>query len=324
MHFIGVFNRDGGTLRTLDLAAFCEQANAIFEAAGHSFECRLCAGADLVQTLRRATRDPKCDAILAAGGDGTISAAATACYESQVPLAVLPAGTMNLFAHSLKMPLDLGEALEAVAAGSVGAVDIATANGVPFIHQFSVGLHARLIRRREGITYNGRIGKVFASFRAVVRALRQPLRFDAEIGTSRGREMRKATAISVSNNLLSEGHAPYAEKIDQGILGVYVVKPLPPLELARLTLTLMFGSWKHHRGVSEREVTQVTLRFPHRKSSAQAVIDGELVPLEARVDLRIHPRALKVVLPGLTARQRAQAAEASADTGTPSVLLMAF
>ncbi len=322
MHFIGVFNRDGGTLRTLDLAEFCQQADAIFAAAGHSFECRVCAGGELVDTLRRASRDPKADAILAAGGDGTISAAATACFESQVPLAVLPAGTMNLFAHSLKMPLDLEEALEAVAAGSVDAVDIATANGAPFIHQFAVGLHARLIRRREGITYNGRIGKVFASTRAVFRALMQPLRFDAEIRTSRGKELRKASAISVSNNLLSEGHAPYAEKIDQGILGVYVVKPLPPLELARLLFTLMFGSWKHHRGVSEREVTQVTLRFPHRKSSAQAVIDGELVPLEKLVDLRIHPRGLKVVLPGQTARERSQAAEDTADTGTPSILLM--
>ena len=49
--------------------------------------------------------------------------------------------------------------------------------------------------------------------------------------------------------------------------------------------------------VSETEVTAVTLRFPKRKRSAQAVIDGELVKLEPSVELAIRPGALRVVLP---------------------------
>lgn len=321
MHFVCVLNRDGGTLRTTDVEALCHEAQAVFEAAGHSFECRICTGAELVDVLRRVTRNPRCDVVLAGGGDGTISAAATACYEAGVALAVLPAGTMNLFARSLRVPLDLSDALRAIAAGEPGAVDIATANGVPFIHQYAVGLHARLIRMREELQYRSRIGKVIASTRAVVAALWRPLRFDAEIRTARGSELRKASAISVANNLLGEGHAPYAEKVDGGILGVYIVKPMPFLEMSRLVLTLMFGSWKHHRGVSEREVRQVTLRFPKLKSSARAVIDGELIPLESRVDLRIHHRALKVILPQIEDGETG--AHQSADV-LPPVTLMAF
>jgi diacylglycerol kinase family enzyme len=299
MHFIGVFNKDGGTFRTMDMPGFMAEAEAIFVRHGHTLDCRAVSGNDLTAELERAAVDPAADVLLAGGGDGTISAAAGICFAHKMALAVLPAGTMNLFARTLGVPLQLPAALEAIAGGEIGAVDIATANGRPFVHQFSVGLHSRLVRIRNGLTYHSRWGKMLASLRAVGLALSRPPVFDAEIGTRQGTDRRKATAIAVSNNVLGEGHVPYAEVVDRGVLGVYVVKPMPPAELARLALSLAFGNWKAHPLVSEREVAQVSLSFPRRKASALAVIDGELIPLEKRVDLRIHAGGLKVVLPAV-------------------------
>jgi len=299
MHFVGVFNKDGGTFRTMDMAAFVALAERIFAEHGHSIDCRAVSGDDLSAELERAAGDPAANVLLAGGGDGTISAAAGICFTHQMALAVLPAGTMNLFARSLGVPLQLEAALRAIAGGEVAAVDIATANGRPFVHQFSVGLHSRLVRIRNELTYHSRWGKMLASLRAVRLALSRPLVFDAEISTRQGTDRRKATAIAVSNNVLGEGHVPYAEVVDRGVLGVYVVKPMPSVELARLALSLAFGNWKAHPLVSEREVAQVTLSFPRRKASALAVIDGELIPLARQVDLRIHAGGLKVVLPAV-------------------------
>jgi diacylglycerol kinase family enzyme len=214
-----------------------------------------------------------------------------------MPLGVLPAGTMNLFARSLKVPLNLEQALRAIAGGERDEVDIATANGRPFVHQYSVGMHSRLVRIREGLPYKSRWGKMLASLRAVGEALSRPLVFDAEIRTSTGIEHRRATAIIVSNNVLGEGHVPYAEHVDGGVLGVYVVKPMPPLAAAKLALSVLIGTWKRHPLVSEREVDEVVLSFPHPKSSAKAAIDGELVPLDRRVELKVHGGALQVVVP---------------------------
>ena len=297
MHFIGVFNKDGGTFRTMDMSAFVAMAEKILTEQGHVLECRVVDGNELLAELERAAGDPASDVVLAGGGDGTISAAAGICFAHKMALAVLPAGTMNLFARSLGVPLQLEAALEAIARGEVAAVDIATANGRPFVHQFSVGLHSRLVRIRNELTYHSRWGKILASLRAVGLALSRPLVFDAEISTRQGTERRKATAIAVSNNVLGEGHVPYAEVVDRGVLGIYVVKPMPPAELARLALSLVFGNWKAHPLVSEREVTQVSLYFPRRKASALAVIDGELIPLERLTDLRIHAQGLRVVRP---------------------------
>jgi len=297
MHFIAVFNRDGGTFRTTDMAAFTATTERIFGASGHSIECRVVAGAELIDALQRAATDRAADALLAGGGDGTISAAAGVCFAHRMTLGVIPAGTMNLFARSLKVPLNLEQALHAIAEGERTDVDIATANGRPFVHQYSVGMHSRLVRIREGLPYKSRWGKMLASVRAVTEALSRPLVFDVEIWTSGRIENRRATAIAVSNNVLGEGHVPYAEHIDRGVLGVYVVEPMPTTEAARLALSLLSGRWKHHPLVSERQVGQVILTFPHLKASAKAVIDGELVGLERRVELKVHHGALQVVVP---------------------------
>lgn len=301
MRFIGVFNRDGGTFRTRDMEAFAADATAVFAARGHSLDCRIVEGRNLIRELEQAARGAEADTLLAGGGDGTISAAAASCYRHDMPLAVLPAGTMNLFARSLKVPLDLEAALAALAGGELGRVDIATANGRPFVHQFSVGMHSRLVRIRNELPYRSRMGKIVASVRATMASLSRPLVFDAEVLTPGGIENRRATAIAISNNLLGEGHVPYAEQVDRGVLGVYVVRPMPPAELARLVVSLVAGTWKHHPLVSERQVEQVTLSFPRRKASAKAVIDGELVDLEKRIELKVHRGALRVVAPKVAA-----------------------
>src|SRR5690606_6356295 len=117
----------------------------------------------------------------AGGGDGTISAAAGVCFRHGKALGVLPAGTMNLAARTLRMPLDLEEAIAAIAGGRFYNVDIATANGRPFVHQFSVGLHARLVQAREKIHYSNRWQKMFASGRAIVEAVSRRLKFEVEL-----------------------------------------------------------------------------------------------------------------------------------------------
>lgn len=294
MHFIGVFNRGGGTFRTMDMDAFAARAMEVFAGHGDVLEARLVEGSDLIAQLQRAAREG--DVLLAGGGDGTISAAAAVAFETGVPLAVLPAGTMNLFARTIGMPLDLDAALEAIAAGEVTAVDIATANGRPFVHQFSVGIHAKLVKLRDQLDYRSRLGKILASFRAALSVVFHPPNFRAEVKTARGFERRAIAGLSVSNNPL-DGPLLHAEGLDAGVLGIYTVAPLTPWGVVRLAFGMLAGRWKLLPEVAQREAREATLSFPRLRAKAVAAIDGELVPLPKRVELRIHPHGLKVVMP---------------------------
>lgn len=297
MHFVAILNRDGGTLRTMDMDAFGIHARTIFSSHGHSLDCRIVSGDAVEAQLRAAMGSPGVDAVLVGGGDGTISAAAGIAWKTGMPLAVLPAGTMNLFARALKVPLDLTAALEALAAGELGAVDVATANGRPFVHQFGVGIHARLVRIREGMTYRSRLGKILASLRAIAAAAMRPPVFDVELHTASGSQRRRASGLAVSNNRVGDGHIPYAERLDAGVLGIYVAAPVSTSELIALGSGIFMGTWRSSPMVSETEASSVTVRFPKRKKGAHAVIDGELVKLESSVELAIHPGALRVILP---------------------------
>lgn len=297
MRFVGVFNKDGGTFRTMDMTVFTAEATRVLAEHGHTLECKVVGGRSLVRALNRAAASPDFDAMLVGGGDGTISAAAEVAYKHDRPLAVLPAGTMNLFARALGLPLTLPEALEAIAGGQVSRVDLATANGKPFIHQFGVGIHARLVSIRDGYSYKSSVGKKIASLRAIAAVAMRPPVFDVEMQTRRKVEQVRTSGIAVSNNMIGEGHVPHADTLDGGVLGVYVAEPMSSTALVRLATGVLIGRWKQSSLVSEKLVEHLTLRFPKRKQSAKAVIDGELVKLEREVVLKVHKLALPVIVP---------------------------
>ena len=156
MRFHVILNRDGGTLRTIDLDNFANQIETTLKMAGHTAEVAVLSGREISAELGAATRSD-CDVVMVGGGDGTISTAAAQLKGTDKALAVLPAGTMNLFARSLGGPLVLEEAVTAFASGEVRVVDLAEADGMVFVHQFSVGLHAELIRLREQRTFASRL-----------------------------------------------------------------------------------------------------------------------------------------------------------------------
>ena len=57
--------------------------------------------------------------MVAAGGDGTVSAVASALVGGRVPLGVLPLGTLNHFAQDNGIPLDPKEAAKIIIAFNV-------------------------------------------------------------------------------------------------------------------------------------------------------------------------------------------------------------
>jgi diacylglycerol kinase family enzyme len=295
MRVIGVFNRDGGTFKTTDMDAFAATAVEVFAAHGHALEVRVVDGKNLIAELKRAASDGQM--LVAGGGDGTISAAASVAYEAGIPLGVLPAGTMNLFARSLGLPLRPDEALEAIAGGGLQRVDIATVNGRPFIHQFSVGIHPKLVKLRGQLSYKSRIGKMIASTRAAFGAILNPPSFAVDVLANGRLERRFTAGLSVSNNPFDEGHLPLADHLDRGVLGLYFVPPLSLGVAFKLAFGLLRGKFRSLPEVVEKEAREATIFFPHKKYGSAGVIDGELITLPDRVDLKIHPQALQVVVP---------------------------
>lgn len=85
------------------------------------------------------------DLVLASGGDGTVTACAAGVAGSGIPLGVLPAGTGNLLARNLGLPLDLDAALAVALTGAERRVDVGVANGRPFVVMAGIGFDAAML-----------------------------------------------------------------------------------------------------------------------------------------------------------------------------------
>ena len=78
----------------------------------------------------------------------------------------------NVAGRSLTDPMfsPIWQAIDALADGDIAAADIGTADDRAFVHQFSAGLHARMVRLRNAMTYRSRMGKIAANTRAAASA----------------------------------------------------------------------------------------------------------------------------------------------------------
>lgn len=77
-----------------------------------------------------------CDAVLVAGGDGTVGRAACAIADFSVPLAILPLGTANNTAATLGIELELEAALGRLSGGRPVPFDVALLDDGSVRHRF--------------------------------------------------------------------------------------------------------------------------------------------------------------------------------------------
>lgn len=292
-----VLNRESGTLRTTDVEGLRAHINDRFTAAGHEVDCAIVDGRDLSSALESAFADTSVECVLAGGGDGTVSSSAARAWKSGKVLAVLPAGTMNFFARTLRIPFDLTAAVDALASGTVEEADIAAANGRAFIHQFSVGMQPRMVVEREKLDYSSRAGKILASLRAMISPVFNPPSFPMIVHRDERSEPVQASLFAVSTNPHGEGHLPYSDTLAAGQLGVYLAGELTPARSIVLAADIASGRMTVNEDISVSSAERLSVSFPRRKRGAKAVVDGELVDLPAEVEFEIHPRGLKVLAP---------------------------
>lgn len=235
--------------------------------------------------------------VIAAGGDGTISTVAAACFLRNVPLGVIPTGTFNYFAREWGVPEQPVDALLAALAGVRTRVDVGFANGRLFLNNASFGLYPRLIREREST--KARLGRHrwVARLAALGSMLSGQRRFAVSMETDGLRQIRRATMVFVGNNALQlqQLGLEVAGCIMQGRLAVVVQPPLGRLQRLRQMLLGLFGRLGQEAAL-ERGCAS-TLVVDSKRHQIELAIDGELCRLPPPLVFSKGRQALTVMLP---------------------------
>jgi diacylglycerol kinase family enzyme len=291
-----VFNNAAGAL--LARPGALDRARDFFAAADMKVEFVPESVGSLLERVEFAFRmEPA--AVVVAGGDGTVASAAQVLANTNIPLGILPCGTMNLLAKDLGIPTDaLEEGLRIVAAGAIREIDVAEVNGRVFLCASMLGLPTRVGRIREaqrrrssGVLLWSRLG--LASLRLLKRYIPRPLVLEAN-GRSR---LVHASSITITANVVDEpGGRPLGRAhLDGGELGVYMIERLKFADVVRIALGWFFGTWRDDPTVREFRTGAVSLHG--RRRAIRVMNDGEIMLLNPPLRYRIRPRALRVLVP---------------------------
>jgi YegS/Rv2252/BmrU family lipid kinase len=166
------------------------------------------------------------EAVIVAGGDGTISATANALMETDIPLGIISRGTANAFANALDLPTTIELACQTILAGETRIVDAAKCNNLPMILLTGIGFEAETVENTHRESKN-RLG-LLAYILSGIEQLGQMTQFDAKIETDEKIINVTASAITIANaapptSILAQGSAGVI--FDDGLLDVTIVAP---------------------------------------------------------------------------------------------------
>jgi diacylglycerol kinase family enzyme len=236
------------------------------------------------------------DAVVAAGGDGTVSAVAAALVDTSTPLGILPLGTLNHLARDLKISSNLQEAARTIAEGHIREIDVGDVNGHIFVNNSSIGLYPKAIRKRDQEIIRLGRGKWPAMLDASLRIfLRFPL-ITIRLETSDGSLTRTTPFLFVGNNKYEMKFLRIGDRqsLESGELCSYLLKHTGRLAFLRILLMGILGL-KHESDFAFILSREIQVQARRRRFTVSA--DGQLMTLDTPLHYRILPKALRVLTP---------------------------
>jgi diacylglycerol kinase family enzyme len=237
------------------------------------------------------------DAVVAAGGDGTVSSVASALVGGNTPFGVLPLGTLNHFAKDLHIPLDLGQAVATIVAAHTTRVDVGEVNARHFINNCSIGVYPDIVVERERLRQQG-YRKWTAAALAIAHVLRQYRGLRVRLETAHAHARARTPFVFVGNNEYeTEGFRLGARKrIDCGRLFAYLAPRMHARDLPKMLALALLGRVRTTHSLESFPTSELEVDTPGRLR-LRVALDGEVRVMTPPLRYRILPAALSVIVP---------------------------
>ena len=289
-----LINRQGGAASRDPKIA--ETVSAALKESGVEPEVELISGGDCAVRCQ-AIAERNDDLVIVGGGDGTISAAASALVGSKTRLGILPLGTLNHFARDLGIPTGLAEAAKLIASGKERQVDVAEMNERIFINNSAIGLYPLMVidrdLQRKRLGRSKKLAMLVASVRTLARFGHQRL----TLTVNDEKERVDTPLLFVGNNdyRIDLGAPGQRESLEDGQLCVMVMRKKTRRGLIAASIRALFN---RTRDDDMEKVDGVErLRVSAHRSMLPVSLDGEVVAAAPPLEYRIRKGALRVIAP---------------------------
>jgi undecaprenyl-diphosphatase len=251
---------------------------------------------DVIAELTKKIQNEDVRAVGAVGGDGTVKCVAGVAVEHELPLVLVPAGTLDHFARDVGVE-NVDEVQAASRAGTVILCDVAEVSvadrdgeeeRVVFVNTASLGGYPETVRLRERL--QSRWSKWAATLLATTRTLRSAKPLDI---TLNGRRHTVWMLFVGAGAYVPKGFgAARRPSMASGLLDVRYLRADLPYSRARFLLATLTGTLNasHVYRHAELDSVEVVLLDANRRIA----LDGEVGPLGRRFTFRVRKHALPV------------------------------
>lgn len=238
-----------------------------------------------------------CDAVIAAGGDGTINEVLNGVLQAAAggavkPFGILPLGTANDFYKTIGLPAGVQAAAAAIARGQARMIDVGQVNGHYFINNSAVAMEPMVTLENIKMTrFSGELRYVVALIRALIRLQAWQMQISWDEGGYDG----PAYLLSICNGPRTGGFYMAPEAVfDDGRFDFVFVPEVSKLTVVAILARLFRQTHIHHPQVTYARTRRLSLQsVPGTPIHA----DGEILSeAETAVTYELLPSALPLLV----------------------------
>lgn len=249
--------------------------------------------------LRHLLRDASTyDRVVAAGGDGTVSSIVYALRSTGIPVMPYPAGTANLIAHNLRMPIDPTELAHLALEGTPVALDIGELDvdgGVGFLMMAGAGFDADLVdRARELKPVIGEGAYLLAAIQNL-----QPTVSTFFITLDGRQIVTEGIAVMLVNlaRIQFDLSVTHGSDAQDGLLEVVVLKTRNVAGLIPAVWAALLDRLGDHTARPGLEIHTAREILIRAEPAMPVQSDGDLLAVRTPFSARVLPAAALIVLP---------------------------
>lgn len=286
-----VVNEAAGTASSTDVSHVEAQVKAALPET--EVNVLAAAPADLEKAMDDAfAQEP--DVVVVFGGDGTARGAAKRALATQIPIAPLPGGTMNVLAKLVFGHADLEKCIADLPACQVTALDVGMVGGEPFFLSVAFGFAGPLAKFRESMRPPRKFGEVTSAGITAMRALGPSLRGGVKWRRA-GAKWHHAQTLVVALGSMERVITPEEQDVHVGErLQAASLKLKSFWEVAKLSGdAIWLRDWRELNQLTLVSARKVELEL--RSKRALAVLDGEPIRLSHATDVTVSEEALPVL-----------------------------
>jgi YegS/Rv2252/BmrU family lipid kinase len=249
-----------------------------------------------VHAIVRAAAERGVDMVIASGGDGTISTVANGLAHTETPMGIIPAGTANILARELNIPLDPEAACRLLTGEyTTTLLDAMQVDKTYYVLHVGVGIESLMIRDTEQQAKRrfGWLAYMWTALRWLVGY--QPRRFTVRADNQKSRP-RAAQVLIANGGTFGRPPFRWGPDItpDDGVVNVCIIWAGRFQDYVGMAWHMLTGRQRRSRKIRYLPAREWIAIDADKSLPVQG--DGEIIG-ETPVKVRVVPRVVRVIVP---------------------------